>query len=427
MLISTFLLSNNKLMRLLKITLIAVGLLVLLKVVDVLLSKFSPLTIYFHQNLLKSLQLLVLVWLFLSLILTLIMKGKPGKAQQIASLSIIFFALVFEILFGYWLQHPSKIPSFLLNAFRQYYTINYRKVIQVESNCSEFDPQFFYKLRPSVQCNFSNIEFSTLIETNSVGLRDNENALIGPQVICLGDSYTMGWGVQQQESFPQRLARISGLKVLNAGMSSFGTVRELRKLQTLDTANCQWIVLQYCDNDVEETKPYVDNKFSLKTSSKPTYDSLVSRYEWNRVYYPGKTFLSVDNYLLKGIAKRFSKKDSLVEVGNLKLSMDETVKLFAQTLSSFNIPFENRRLIILYVNTNDFPDRRFTNGLRQLLQTSPYKEKFENKVFVLNTSDMLSKDDQYILDDHYKNGAHEKIALALKKVIDQNPIDSIPQ
>src|SRR6185436_4804305 len=175
-------------------------------------------------------------------------------------------------------------------------------------------------------------EFSTLIETNSVGLRDNENALIGPQVICLGDSYTMGWGVQQQESFPQRLARISGLKVLNAGMSSFGTVRELRKLQTLDTANCQWIVLQYCDNDVEETKPYVDNKFSLKTSSKPTYDSLVSRYEWNRVYYPGKTFLSVDNYLLKGIAKKFSKKDSLVEVGNLKLSVDETVKLFAETL-----------------------------------------------------------------------------------------------
>jgi len=116
-----------------------------------------------------------------------------------------------------------------------------------------------------------------------------------------------------------------------------------------------------------------------------------------------------------------------VEVGNLKLSVDETVKLFAETLSSFNIPFENRRLIILYVNTNDFPDRRFTNGLRTLLQASPYKEKFENKVFLLNTSDLLGKDDQYVLDDHYKNGAHEKIALALKKVIDQNPIDSISQ
>jgi len=412
-------------MRLLKISLIAIGLLVLLKILDILLSKFSPFTILFHQNLMKSLQLLVLVWLFLSIILTLIMKGKPLSALKISTLSVLFLSLVFEILFGYWLQHPSKIPSFLLESFRQYYTINYRKVIQVESNCSEFDPQFFYRLRPNVQCNFSNIEFSTLIETNSVGLRDDETSLSSPDVICLGDSYTMGWGVQQQESFPQRLARIAKLKVLNAGMSSFGTVRELRKLQTLDTAACKWIVLQYCDNDVEETKPYVDNRFSLNTSSRPTYDSLVKRYEWNRVYYPGKTFLSVDNFLLRGAVKGFMKRDSMVQVGNLKVSMNETIRLFAETLSSFNIPLENRRLIVLYVNTNNYPDERFTNGLQQLLQTSPYKEKFGDKIFLLNTSNLLSKGDQYILDDHYRAVAHEKIALAIKRIMDQHPIEPV--
>jgi hypothetical protein len=353
------------------------------------------------------------------------MKGKPATTQKIATLSILFLTLIFEILFGYWLQHPSKIPSFLLSSFKQYYTVNYRKVIQVESNCSEFDPQFFYRLRPNVQCNFSNIEFSTLIETNSVGLRDDESSLTSPDVICLGDSYTMGWGVQQQETFPQRLERISKLKVLNAAMSSFGTVRELRKFQTLDTANCKWIVIQYCDNDIEETKPYVDNHFNLKTSSRATYDSLVKRYEWNRVYYPGKTFLSVDNAFLRGMARSFAKKDSMVEVSNFKVSMNETVRLFAETLSSFNIPLENRRLIILYINANDFPNAPFTNGLRQLLQTSPYKEKFGNKVFFLNTSDLLTRADQYILDDHYKASAHEKIALAIKRIIDQNPIGSI--
>jgi hypothetical protein len=276
-----------------------------------------------------------------------------------------------------------------------------------------------------VQCNFSNIEFSTLIETNSVGLRDDETSLSSPDVICLGDSYTMGWGVQQQESFPQRLARIGKLKVLNAGMSSFGTVRELRKLQTLDTAACKWIVIQYCDNDVEETKPYVDNRFSLNTSSRPTYDSLVKRYEWNRVYYPGKTFLSVDNFLLRGAAKGFMKRDSMVQVGNLKVSMNETIRLFAETLSSFNIPLENRRLIVLYVNTNNYPDERFTKGLQQLLQTSPYKEKFGDKIFLLNTSNLLSKGDQYILDDHYRAVAHEKIALAIKRIMDQHPVEPV--
>ena len=420
MLISTFLLSNYNHMRLLKITLIAVGLLVLLKVADVLLSKFSPLTIYFHQNLFKSLQLLVLVWLFLSLILTLVMKGKPGKAQRIATLSIIFFSLLFEILFGYWLQHPSSIPSFMLTAFKQYYTINYRRVIQVESSCSEFDSQFFYRLRPNVQCNFSNIEFSTLIETNSAGLRDDEASLISPDIICLGDSYAMGWGVQQQETYSQQLERITRLKVLNAAMSSFGTVRELRKFQTLDTTNCKWIILQYCDNDVEETKPYVENRFNLKTSTKPVYDSLVNRYEWNRAYYPGKTFLSVDNYLLKNLVKKMSKRDTMIVVGNLKVSMNETVKLFAETLASFNLPLGERKLIILYANEKAYLDPRFTIQLQQLLQTSPYKEKFEGKVFLLNTTNLLTTNDQYLLDDHFNRTGHEKIASAIKKIIEAN-------
>ncbi len=407
-------------MRLLKITLIGVGLLVLLKIVEIILAKFSPFTILFHQNLLRSLQLLVLAWLFLSLLLGLIMKNTTRLAFRISTLVIIFFTLAFEILFGFWLQRPSRIPSFLRTAFSQYYQINYRKVIQVESNCSEYDPQFFYRLHPNVQCNFSNIEFSTLIETNSAGLRDDENSLAAPDVICIGDSYTMGWGVQQQEAFPQRLERISGLKVLNAGMSSFGTVRELRKLQVLDTANCKWIVLQYCDNDVEETKPYVESHYNLKTSSKPAYDTLVKRYEWNRVYYPGKTFLSVVNSWFSIIKSR-RKQDSLVHVGNLGVSMHETVKLFAETLSSFNIPLENKNLIVLYANEKREADFRFTNELMQLFERSPYSEKFANKVFLLNTSNLITPNDKYILDDHYNAAGHDKIARAIKNIIDQHP------
>jgi len=408
-------------MRILKITLIAVGLLVLLKIAEVVLSKFSPLTILFHLSVLKSLQILILAWLIISILLLLIFRKRAIRAERIATLSVLFVTLVCEILFGYLLQHPSKIPSSFLNSFRQYYTINYRKIVQVEPNCSEYDPSFFYRLRPNIKCDFSNIEFSTLLETNSAGLRDDENSLASPDVICIGDSYTMGWGVQQQESFPQRLELLSKLKVLNAGISSFGTVRELRKFLSLDTANCKWIVLQYSDNDVEETKPYVDNHFSLKVSSQQAYDSLKTKYEWNRAYYPGKTFLSVGSYLLKGMAKHFKKEDSTVEVENLKLTMDDAVNLFAKTLISFNIPLENRKLIILYANQKDYPDERFTLGLQKWLQASPYKDSLHNKVFLLNSSDLLNKNDRYILDDHYTKSGHEKIAQAIKKLIDANP------
>ena len=409
-------------MRLLKITLIAVGLLIILKIVEVLLNRFSPLTILFHQNLFRSLQLIVLAWLFISLIVSLVWKTKAVRAQRIATISLLFVILVLEILFGYWLQRPSSIPSFLVDGFRQYYTINYRRVIQVESTCSEFDPQFFYRLRRNVQCNFSNIEFSTLIETNSAGLRDDEASLVLPEIICLGDSYTMGWGVQQQETFSQQLERLSGRKVLNAGMSSFGTVRELRKLQTLDTSNCKWIVLQYCDNDVEETKPYLDNRFTLKTSPQPVYDSLVKRYEWNRAYYPGKTFLSVGNYLMRNAAKKMTKVDSMILVGTMKLSMEETVRLFAETLAYFNITDSTNRLIIFYANEKRENDTRFTDRLQQLLQTAPYAEKFRNNVFLLNASQILDESDRYVLDDHYNNAGHKKIATAIKEIIDKNSI-----
>ena len=90
-------------MRILKITLIAVGLLVLLKIAEIVLSKYSPITILFHLNLLKSLQLLVLAWLVVSIVLHLIFRKRPVKVERIATISVLFVALVFEILFGYWL------------------------------------------------------------------------------------------------------------------------------------------------------------------------------------------------------------------------------------------------------------------------------------------------------------------------------------
>src|SRR5438045_1441135 len=104
-------------MRLLKITLIAVGLLVILKIVEIVLSKYSHLTLLFHLNLLKALQLLVLGWLILALLFTLIMKKRQDRALRLATLLVLFVSLVFEIVFGYLLQHPSRIPRFMLSSF----------------------------------------------------------------------------------------------------------------------------------------------------------------------------------------------------------------------------------------------------------------------------------------------------------------------
>jgi len=79
-------------------------------------------------------------------------------------------------------------------------------------------------------------------------------------------------------------------------------------------------------------------------------------------------------------------------------------------------------LIILYANEKAQPDERFTQLLQKLFQTSPYKEKFENRVFILNTSSFIGKADRFSLDDHYNKFGHEKIAIAIKNIISEHPL-----
>ena len=46
-------------------------------------------------------------------------------------------------------------------------------------------------------------------------------------------------------------------------------------------------------------------------------------------------------------------------------------------------------------------------------------------VYVVNTSTLLSAEDNYVLDDHYRASGHEKIAAAITRIIQsaspQNP------
>lgn len=406
-------------MRLLKKTLIAVGLLVLLKIVLILLDKYSPLTILFHRNLITGLQLFIFLWLVLGIIIDLFVRKDARKASRITWIVLLLVVAGFELLFMYWLKNPAKIPATMYGSVKEYYVHNYRNIVQVERSCAEFDSMFFYRLRPNSQCTFGNIEFSNNIKTNSIGLRDDEASLSRPDIICIGDSYTMGWGVDQEQSFPSLLEKSTGLKVLNAGMSSFGTVRELRRLSSVDTSNCKWVVLQYCGNDVEENKAYIDKGFNLQTSGAAAYDTLVRRSEWNHAYYPGKTFFSVGMFRIKQAIKDLRKKDTsyVIPIGPAQVvTIPESAKMFAEILRHNAALLQNRSLVVLYI-AEGRKDFVFVESVKQLLATSPYKEAITSPVYFVNTSSMLDESDVYILDDHYNARGHEKIASAIKSII----------
>ena len=83
----------------------------------------------------------------------------------------------------------------------------------------------------------------------------------------LGDSHAMGLGVPDEDAFASLVESDLNRKTLNASMSSFGTAREMMLFQSLDVrldlSNLEYVVLQYCDNDVRENVAYAKSGGNL--------------------------------------------------------------------------------------------------------------------------------------------------------------------
>jgi hypothetical protein len=77
------------------------------------------------------------------------------------------------------------------------------------------------ELRPSNRSRFKMLEFDTTVITNSLGLRDNEVDFTKPRILCLGDSFTFGYGVENDETFCARLEELFGgqYDFVNAGFA----------------------------------------------------------------------------------------------------------------------------------------------------------------------------------------------------------------
>ncbi len=150
----------------------------------------------------------------------------------------------------------SKVPY--INKFlKKYYTAQF-SIVQFNPDCSRYDSELTYTLKEG-ECIFKNKEFSTKYNINHLGLRDDEESLVKPEIIVLGDSYAMGWGVNQDQSFPSIIEKELGLKTLNAGISSYGTAREYLLFNKLDISNLKYLIIQYCSNDFLENQIFFMN------------------------------------------------------------------------------------------------------------------------------------------------------------------------
>jgi lysophospholipase L1-like esterase len=107
-------------------------------------------------------------------------------------------------------------------------------------------------------------EYRTRVSTNSIGLRGPEVAPTKAQgtkrLLCLGDSFTFGKGVDDSTTYTAQLqhaldARLGhdAWEVLNAGVVSYGTANAYQFLKARGLAlEPDAVVLQMCWNDFQE-------------------------------------------------------------------------------------------------------------------------------------------------------------------------------
>jgi hypothetical protein len=123
------------------------------------------------------------------------------------------------------------------------------------------DPVVDVELRPCADFVFEGalVEIPpTRVRTSAQGLRDDELAVPLPvgvrRIACRGDSYTFGWGVEQEQGWCHRLDELlgAGWQTANLGVPGFNTAQEVRHLERVGLALApDLVVVQHEDGDVE--------------------------------------------------------------------------------------------------------------------------------------------------------------------------------
>jgi hypothetical protein len=315
-------------------------------------------------------------------------------------LTTIILVIFIELLLGYGMRNPNQIPSMALKPFQKFYLDKDRSILQV-TGCAEYDPHFFYRMKPGT-CVFSNREFTVINQFNSKGLRDDEESLQSPAIVVLGDSFTMGWGVDQDKTFPALMERALDTKVLNAGVSSFGTARELALLKTLDLPNNPTIIIQYHSNDHAENLSAKQNNFNLQIRSEYQYDSVRSKLHDRISYFPFK--------YTAGISASFAKLMLASAREKNTTSDTDQAKLFLDVILESSIP---NKIVVFKIDRPKLLNNDFVDAV-DLLLTQPEFEALSN-VSTVRIDKLLDSNDYFILDDHINANGHKKLAAGLNE------------
>lgn len=298
-------------------------------------------------------------------------------------------------------RFAAHFPSPLLSLSRKlYYRV--RPNPQLSNEGGKFDPELMYTFKPGSHT-LETTEFHTRLEINSLGVRDTEENLKAPEVVVLGDSYTMGWGVETDKMYPSVLRQELGVKLLGAGVPSYGTVRERRILDRIDTSKVQNIIVQYCSNDFQENAAFYANQNRHRTPSKETFDAVAKLQNKSK-------FLILPEMVFNKLSGRSSVMALFNEQTPDTGKSDAELFLNAWKHASGK-GYGNQRVYVFQAFEFSEPESGFIARLNQIEETQRLN------IVPLDLRMQQTPNGYFVLDDHWNEVAHRKVGQALAETL----------
>ncbi len=308
--------------------------------------------------------------------------------------------------------HLAKIAP-LAGLARLIYTSDWN-VIHGDPECAEFDRELLYRLREGV-CVFENVEFRNQYRINRLGTRDDESSLDAPRLVAVGDSYTLGWGVDEEQVFVSLIEAELGIPVLNAGISSYGTARELALLQRIDRSRLDTVILQYCGNDQEENRAYL-RRYELGPKTEEEFQTIVEYHRSTQRFHPFRYVYRVYERLLAPPAM-----EELHRIGwprpnvvhrRQSRSKREAVADFLNVLKHGPVEIANARLVVTDLGSGFGEGSQFLSELKAAasrLEPLDWRSRIE----VVDVMTRLSAEHYFALDPHLNPRGHGIVAELL--------------
>lgn len=256
-------------------------------------------------------------------------------------------------------------------------------------DCITYDPDLIYK--PSHgSCEYNDIEFRTTLSFTDEG-RSTGSKPRGTGIAVIGDSHAMGWGVNDDETFSAQLQKLTGRPVYNLGVASYGTERELIRLEKSGILEkVDTVIIQYCNND------YSENLNFDSSSHKQLYEKITGQFQPNDFPETSRLKVIAQGYWLtlgapfKSLADKLRRKNFKRHYGP-----------FVSTISKHYNVLRGKRVIVFYSNSYGQKYRNYPLGR---------DARFTNVYFVDANLDWA---DHYKLDNHPTPAGHQKIAERL--------------